>query len=591
MKAFLDKYQKRLKDFEEEFKKYSYLHPEQAGRLNLHDDVAPKDPYVERLIEAFIFLTGIIDDRLDNAYLEFAQLLVEAIWPHYLYILPAAVIMELKPDLNKLSSIKKIDKGLVLSNMAEKKDIACKFSTCGPVYVRPIELTHVEKSVLKNGNNVLHFNFRKPSHVKWSKIGYEPMTIYLHGNSRTSLTWYQLLSKNLKSIKVSWNTLVNGEEQKSFDIKSLPIECFQPSIQKETSDYPLLPYPASSFDGYRLIEEYFHFPQKFRFFELDLFSKIDFSESTTSFQVSFELDQSDITIKPALSNFKLHCIHAINLFKAQADPIHLDYHQPYDKISVDRANEENYIPHHILKVMSNRIEIDKKNKEKRIEYKPFFSYRHESDQMKNEYYHIKHQKGFDQRPELFISIVNSRKSEETLSIDLMCCNDSELKKIRRGDINIPDQHGLEFIDFSNLTIPKSNSYQDNKKIDIWTLIEGLSLNYDSLSSTGNIKKLLSLHNRSQSELNKSQINGILNISSRPIRKYNKGGIINGVLLDVTLNENCYINEGDMILFSSILSKMMSMHSQINSICQLKVKGEKSNKEIYSCQSNGIKKTI
>src|SRR6478735_3065930 len=76
--------------------------PKIAGRLALAKDakeICP-DPFVERLLEGFAFLTARVHLKLDAEFPRFTQALLETIYPHYLRPTPSMVVAQYSPDVN-----------------------------------------------------------------------------------------------------------------------------------------------------------------------------------------------------------------------------------------------------------------------------------------------------------------------------------------------------------------------------------------------------------------------------------------------------------------------------------------------------------
>ena len=67
--------------------------PKVAGRLALRAlDVA--DPYVERLLEGFSFLTARVQMKMDAEFPRLSQRILEMVCPHYLAPTPAMVVVQ-----------------------------------------------------------------------------------------------------------------------------------------------------------------------------------------------------------------------------------------------------------------------------------------------------------------------------------------------------------------------------------------------------------------------------------------------------------------------------------------------------------------
>src|SRR5215467_6083436 len=72
--------------------------PKIAARLAL-DATEVADPYVERLLEGFSFLSARVRLKLDAEFPRFAQHLLEVVYPHYLAPTPAMVIAQFAPTM------------------------------------------------------------------------------------------------------------------------------------------------------------------------------------------------------------------------------------------------------------------------------------------------------------------------------------------------------------------------------------------------------------------------------------------------------------------------------------------------------------
>src|SRR5699024_3143968 len=64
------------------------------GRLRLSED-AVEDPHVDRLIEAFAFLTARVRQKLDDDFSELTDAMLTILYPHYTRPLPAMAILQM----------------------------------------------------------------------------------------------------------------------------------------------------------------------------------------------------------------------------------------------------------------------------------------------------------------------------------------------------------------------------------------------------------------------------------------------------------------------------------------------------------------
>lgn len=139
------------------------------------------------------------------------------------------------------------------------------------------------------------------------------LDFHLSGDDVTARTLYLWLAKYLSEIRLE----VDGE------VQNLPVsQVGFPGFSPEES---LLPYPKNVFDGYRILQEYFIFPQRFHFFSLDRLRSA--WPPKPAKQVRFELHFSrpmSADVRLRTGDISLYCTPAVNLFDHDAEPIHLN---------------------------------------------------------------------------------------------------------------------------------------------------------------------------------------------------------------------------------------------------------------------------
>ena len=87
----LQYYNRELQHLRELGAEFAKMYPKVAGRLSL-DEFECIDPYVERLLEGFAFLTSRIKIKLDAEHAQLTQHLLNIAYPNYLAPLPSMVI-------------------------------------------------------------------------------------------------------------------------------------------------------------------------------------------------------------------------------------------------------------------------------------------------------------------------------------------------------------------------------------------------------------------------------------------------------------------------------------------------------------------
>ena len=96
----LDYYNQELTYMRESAGEFAALHPKVARRLGMHG-VEVADPYVERLIEAFSFMSARMRIKLDAEFPRFTQRLLEVIYPNYVAPTPSMAVAQLHPSVKE----------------------------------------------------------------------------------------------------------------------------------------------------------------------------------------------------------------------------------------------------------------------------------------------------------------------------------------------------------------------------------------------------------------------------------------------------------------------------------------------------------
>jgi type VI secretion system protein ImpG len=582
---YLEYYEREMRYFLEEAHRFALAYPVQARALNI-EDVRERDPHVERLIEGFAFLSAGIRKRIDDDYADIAQDLIHLVWPHYLYPLPASVMLEFSPIPGRTIPQAAVEKGAIVESRPVSTGLPCRFSTVSTVGIRPLIIKDVGMQSLPDGQSAIRIQLSiEGMNTAWQDINRDPLKLYLHGDPGFALSLYDLLNTEVGSVVIQWKE--QGQSKK----RTLSDDVLKPTIISPELDDPLLPHPVHTFPGFRLLEEYFFYHDKFLFFYLDILKAVDNPDDDADVEIDLVLQERlRWDIRPKADTFRLHCTPAVNLFPTTAEPIHLDNSRLYHKISVDYAVAGHYVPHHVKGVDGIRMEDGK-----RQSYPSFFSYRHERDQLSSGYYHTRLHVGSDNQPDHHIAVFRPNYTgPEVISVDLLCGNDPVVQEVRASDVKHPFKDVPDYVAVRNLTAAVAPVWPSLDGPLIWELVNCLALNYQSLDNLSSLKDMLMACDRTRDRKNHNRINGIETLSTQPLEKLFKGYLVRGLTMDLTINEEKFTNPGDVLLFSQVLSRVISGYVPINSFFNLRVT-EKKSQRIHckwpDIQIQGSKKSL
>ncbi len=146
----------------------------------------------------------------------------------------------------------------------------------------------------------------------------------------------------------------------------------------------LLPVTLRSFQGYRLLQEYFSFPQRFRFFELTGLAKALKRVDADHVELVILLSRGEPTLESVVdaSNLALFCTPAVNLFPKRADRIHVSDNAHEYHVVADRTRPLDFEVYAVTDVVGHGIGTDSEQP-----FLPFYSaYSSDEDHQQSAYF-------------------------------------------------------------------------------------------------------------------------------------------------------------------------------------------------------------
>jgi type VI secretion system protein ImpG len=555
-------YQDELFFLREMGKEFSESHPMLAHFLL----EAGSDPDVERLLEGFAFLTGRIRQKLDDELPELTHTMMGMICPHYLRPIPAMSIVEFEPQrtLRGKYLIPRTKTELESSPVGNTR---CRFRTCYDVELLPIGL----EDVVLEGQQ-LKITFRVLNGVQFSTLGLDKIRLNLHGDTTIQYELYNMFCRNIQKISVRSS---NGTDQEIILDKAN----VKPVGFDESEG--MIPYPPNSFLGYRVIQEYFSFPDKFLFIDitgLENTSKLGIQDT---FDIVFQLSRRpNENVRITKDNIHLNCTPVVNLFSRSSEPIRVDNERTEYRLRPEGPNSNHYEVYSVDKVFGMIP-----GTAQQYEFKAFYSFTHSLSERSNIYYQTRLRDSVtsENSTETYVSFINADQSvavptTEIISSELTCINRQLTEQLRLGDIKIPTSNSPEVARFRNITNVTPTIYSPIGGSLHWKLISHLTLNRLSITSKEALQGILSLYNfqalvdRGIGSENERRINSISNVQGIQKDRLYRGTPIRGMEIQLDMQENNFINDGDMYLFCCMLNEFLALYSNINSFSQLTAKG-------------------
>lgn len=601
---FLRYYSQELQHLREVGGEFANEFPKIAGRLGL-EGFECADPYVERLLEGFSFLAARVQMKIDAEFPRFTQHLSELVYPQFLAPTPSMAVVQLNPDLSNpsLATGFLVPRQSILRSIAGKGDSTpCEYRTAHDVTMWPLELTEA-KFFTHAGNQAglevqlpigvkagIRFRLRACGDLKIKNLSLDNLTLYIRGGDEMPMRIYEKILGSVEGVLVtpmarpaSWHQLLPKRS-----VKTLGFD----------EDQSLLPSGKRSFRGYRLLQEYFAFSQRFLFFELTGLQAAISRCNENEIDITILLNRSDVQLEQTLdaSNFSLNCTPAINLFPRRADRINVSPENFEYHVLADRTRPMDFEIFQIQDVMGYGTGAGSEQ-----QFQPFYTAKDLSSQSQSKaFYQIRREKRVASErqrqrgprssyigSEAFISIVDAdnapyRSDLRQLGLGVLCTN-------RDLPLSMPLGTGkTDFIldtDAPVLSVRcvagPSQPLPSFAEGDMaWRLLNHLSLNYLSLVDTdpeqgaSSLRELLELYCQSGDLTAKRQIDGVRSVqSARITRRMPSPGPITfgrGLQITVTMDDAAFEGTG-VFLLGAVLEQFFAQYVSINSFTETVIK--------------------
>jgi len=586
----LDYYENELTFLRQMGKEFAEKHPKIATRLQL-DMNRCDDPHVERLLEGFAFLAARVHLKIDDEFPQITEGLLNVLYPHFLRPIPSMTVAQfrLDPEQGKLTSGLRIPRNSILYSRPVD-GVPCKFRTCYDVTLWPLEVSDARWVTpdkltppfrAPDAVAALRMELRCLSDITFDKLQMPSLRFYLHGEGDVVHTLYELLSNNCLQI------IVRDPGNPKKPPHTLSMKSLRPVGFSETES--VLPYPRRSFEGYRLLQEYFAFPEKFFFFELiDLeqpLSAVAGGRAEVIFLIApFEAEQRQQRLSVAVTarTILLGTSPIINLFSQTAEPIMLTQRRSEYPVVPDARRRMGTEIFSIEDVVSSDPVTHELT-----HYEPFYAYRHRTLREKHQTFWYSRRRPATRKGDegsevsLFVVDLSMRTclpDTQTITVHCTCTNRDILSRLPFGNENGDfEVEGIGSIKGAvALRKPTPTLRPPMGRNALWRLISHLALNYLSIVEDGKeaLQEVLRLYNFSDSADLDKQIAGIVGVSSKRhfARINSESGIsfARGTQVHMELNEEDFSGSG-VYLFAEVIEHFLGLYASLNSFSQLVVK--------------------
>ncbi|MCA9114149.1 MAG: type VI secretion system baseplate subunit TssF [Planctomycetaceae bacterium] len=586
---------------------FARAYPRIAGRLRLSSS-SSDDPHVERLIEAFAFLTARVRNQLEDDFPQITESMLEILHPHILAPLPPLSVMqfELDSSAGKLTGGYEIPRHSQLDSEPVDGE-PCRFRTCYPVTLWPLRLLSAtlsgppfrapETHASADAQSVLSLRLQcLNSQLPPDRLGLSSLRFFLNGQRHYIDELYELLFNNLTSVAVA-------KDAKDPSPRVLDRECVRTVGFENGQD--VLPHSPRTPHAYQLLREFFAFPEKFLFFDLDSLDQGLAGWDSPVFEVFFYFNRHVEELEQYVSaeTFRMGCTPIVNLFDVTAEPIRVTHEKPEYQVVPDSRRPA------ALEIFSINSVVAVDEDGQHAPVRPLYSMQHGNSSQTSQFWTASRRAGkirdgqLDPGTDLHLSLVDlglnpADSQQPVLHIETTCLNRDLVSRLPFGGDH-PRFHLEKTGPVGRMTCllhPTRTRRMNPVQGTLWRVISHLSLNHLSIEGGADgaetLRELLQVYDTVRNPDEPFPLHGILSVSSRRIvsrvsprqaagslrsDRSVEPGFGRGVEIRVELDEDRFVGSG-LFLFATVLLRFFARQCTVNSFTRM-VLGTRQRKEI------------
>ena len=559
----LQYFKRELSYLREQGADFAHRYPRVASRLALHG-AESLDPHTERLIESVAFLTARVHRDLDQQFPSMASALLDNLCPSLVQPIPSMSIAQfgLDPSQGKVTSGFGVPRHTML-HARTKQGHECRFRTAWDTVLWPMEVVHAGIDT----DAVLRLTLQCSAETDFSELEIDTLRIHLQGDWMTTMPLYDALVSEVQSISVA---------PEGMNPSLLPRNAWQEVGYSE--EHAVLPQPVNAQQAYGLLQEYFAFPRKFHFFDLQrLRGRLGAGQRC---DLLFQLDGPSRSLRNiGADNFQLGCTPIVNLFARTSEPIVMDDSHYEFLLAPDRQRDTFTEVHSIVSVVASDP-----NAEKAVTVPDFSALGHVESDGDTVFWTARREQSLRSNvtgTDVYMSFVDQSRrltttSQPVVYAHLLCTNRRMAEQVPAG-ARLIAEGPPQPTQVRCLYEPTAQRDPPLDSETLWRLVSLMTLNHQSLvdGSTGRmqLREMLTLF-ASQSRQDYAQIRGISSLSARSVTAHvgNQAwrGFCRGTEVSLEFDDEAFVG-GSSLMMSAVLARFFAMYTSVNSFVRLAVR--------------------
>ncbi|WP_299911722.1 type VI secretion system baseplate subunit TssF [uncultured Paracoccus sp.] len=348
-RVFLDYYEEELQHIRSLATEFAALHPNVARNLSM-DAIPCPDPYVERLLEGVAFLAARTRLKVDAESSRHVRDMIDALYPDLAGPAPAMTIAEFLPgpQVDVMLDGHAVRRGTrLVSALREGTRTRCTYTTAQAVQMWPLRLVSADylqdkgalmqaglsERVARTASAGLRLKIARRGVGPLSELSLDTLPVFFGAGQRGGVIFDAIFGFGA------------GAVARPADSKAVFAPIAQPTMVGIEDDEALLPRVRQSFEGYRLLREYFLMPERFHFARLNGLARS--VRACTQVGMALEVVILFARQRPELagvsaSDFRLFATPLVNLFEHECNIVELRKGRSAHLVHADRTRPKDF---------------------------------------------------------------------------------------------------------------------------------------------------------------------------------------------------------------------------------------------------------
>ena len=353
--AFLEYYEEELGHIRGLAREFAALHPNVAANLQIETAPCP-DPYVERLLEGVAFLAARTRLKVDAESSRYVRAILDTLYPDLAGPAPAMTMARLGPgpQVDRMVEGHRVRRGTrLVSGLREGLRTRCTYTTAQDVALWPIEVAEadylqdpgalaqagVPDAVLREAAAGLRVVLARTGPGALAELSLDGIDLYFGGDGRGGALF----------------DAIHGGGSPAL---ARPAEASRPFLRARTPQMVgvsdgegLLPRVRASFEGYRLLREYFLMPERFHYARLSGLGPAVRETEGARLEIVLPLARARPELaEVSAADFELFVAPIVNLFEHECNLVEVAPTRSAHPVHADRARPRDFEIYRLLRV-------------------------------------------------------------------------------------------------------------------------------------------------------------------------------------------------------------------------------------------------